>query len=63
MVAECLEAMIEKSSTDNMHKVEKKSKILHDQIDRDILCKELEVSLDIFNVCQYADKLVNFVTE
>ena len=55
--------MIEKSSTDNMHKVEKKSKILHDQIDRDILCKESEVSLDIFNVCQYADKLVNFVTE
>ena len=36
-VVECLEAMEDKSSIYNMQKEEKKSRILHDQIDRDIL--------------------------
>ena len=44
-VVECLEAMGDKSSTDNRHKEEKKSRISHNQVDRDILRKKLEVSI------------------
>ena len=43
-VVECLEAMEDKSRTVNMHKDEKKSRISHNQIDRDIVRKKLEVS-------------------
>ena len=32
-VAKCLEAVEDKSSTDNMHKEGKKSRISHDQVD------------------------------
>ena len=58
----CLEAMEDKSSTNDMHKEEKKCRILHDQVDRDILRKKLEVSIDIFDVSQREDGLVNVVT-
>ena len=61
-VVECLEAMGDKSSTDNRHKEEKKSRISHNQVDRDILRKKLEVSIDIFDACQHGDGLVNVVT-
>ena len=62
-VIKCLEAMEDKSSTNNMHKEEKKSRISHDQVDRDILRKKLEVSIDIFDVSQQEDGLMNVVTE
>ena len=62
-VVECLEAMKDKSSTDNMHKEEKKSRIPRDQVDRDNLRKKLEVSIDIFDVSQHGDGLVNVVKQ
>ena len=62
-VAECLEAMKDKSSTDNMHKEEKESRIPRDQVDRDNLRKKLEVSIDIFDVSQHRDGLVNVVKQ
>ena len=40
----------------------KKSRISHNQVDRDILRKKLEVSIDIFDACQHGDGLVNVVT-
>ena len=61
-VAECLDAMKDKSSADNMHKEEKKSRISHHQFDRDILGKILKVSIDIFDASQHADVFVNVVT-
>ena len=61
-VAECLDAMKDKSSADNMHKEEKKSRISHDQFDRDILGKILKVSIDIFDASQHPDVFVNVVT-
>ena len=54
--------MEDKSSTNDMHKEEKKCRISHDQVDRDILRKKLEVSIDIFDVSQREDGLVNVVT-
>ena len=48
-VVECLEAMEDKSSTDNIHKENKKSRISHDQVDRDIPRKKLEVCIDNSN--------------
>ena len=48
-VAESLEAMEDKSSTNNMHNGEKNSRISHDQVDPDILRKKLEVCIDIFD--------------
>lgn len=44
-VVEYLEAMEDQSSSNNMHKKEKKTIILYDQIDWDILRKKLEVSI------------------
>ena len=35
------ETIEDKSSTDNMHKEKKKSRISHDQVDRDIPCKKI----------------------
>ena len=46
-VVEYLEAMEDKSSTNNMHKEGEKIRISHDQVDQDILRKKLEVSIDI----------------
>ena len=46
-------SMEDKSSTNNMHKKEKKTRISHDQIDRDILLKKMEVSIDIFDASQH----------
>ena len=40
-VVECFETMEEKSSTDNMHKEEKKSRISYDKVDRDIPRKKI----------------------
>ena len=45
-----------------MHKEEKKSRISHDQFDRDILGKILKVSIDIFDASQHADVFVNVAT-
>ena len=45
-----------------MHKEEKKSRISHDQVDRDILHKKLEVSLDVLIASLYGDGSVNVVT-
>ena len=39
-----------------------KSRILHDQVDQDILHKKLEVSIDMFDACQHGDELVNVIT-
>ena len=61
-VVECLEAMEDKSSSDNMHKKEKELRISHDQVDRDILRKKSELSIDIFDASQHGDELVNVVT-
>ena len=61
-VAECREAMKDKSSADNMHKEEKKSRLSHDHFDRDILGKILKVSTDVFDVSQHAEVFVNVVT-
>ena len=47
------------SSTDNMHNEEKNSRIPSDQVDRDILRKKMEVSIDIFDATQHGDRLVN----
>ena len=47
------------SSTDNMHNEEKNSRIPYDQVDRDILRKKMEVSIDIFDATQHGDRLVN----
>ena len=60
-VVEYLEAMEDGSSSNNMHKEEKKPIILDDQIDWDILRKKLEVSIDIFNNSWHGEKLVNIV--
>ena len=48
-VAESLEAMEDKSSTNNIYNEEKNSRISHDQVDSDILRKKLEVCIDIFD--------------
>ena len=48
-VVESLEAMEDKSSTNNMHNEEKNSRISHDQVNSDILRKKLEVCIDIFD--------------
>ena len=58
-VAECLETMEGASSTDNMHNEEKNSRIPYDQVDRDILRKKMEVSIDIFDATQHGERLVN----
>ena len=56
-VTECLEAMKEKSSVDNIHIEEKKFRISHDQFDWDILRKILEVFIDIFDPSEHEDGL------
>ena len=54
--------MEDKSSTDSMHKEEKKCRILHDQVGWDILRLKLEVFIDIFDASHHGDELVNVVT-
>ena len=62
-VVECLESMENKSSSpDNAHKEEKKSRILQDHVDRNVLRKRLEVSIDVFDASQHGNGLVNIVT-
>ena len=48
-------SMEDKSSTDNMHKEEKKSRISHDQVDQDILRKKTEIFIDIADASQHEE--------
>ena len=47
--------MEDKSSTDNMHKEEKKSRISLDQVERGILRKKMEIFSDIADASQHEE--------
>ena len=60
-IVECLEAIKDKFSTNNMHNEEKKSGISHDQVDQDILRKKWKFQL-ISLMPLSMDELVNVFT-